>query len=81
MSDVTMASRDRKLLERDFVYSELCLVTENLVFTAPYIDVESNRFDPKLGDLVDELHRDRALPASRPVEFRVQDARRGSHPR
>lgn len=63
-SDVIMASRDRKLLKRDFVYSELCLVTEDLVFTAPYINAESNRFDPELSDLVDELHRDRALRAA-----------------
>jgi 5-methylthioribose kinase len=60
-SDVLLPSRQRKALRRGFVYSELCLVTEDLIFTAPYTDTESNRYDEELTDLAEGLRRDRAL--------------------
>ncbi len=60
-SDVLLPSRERKRLRRGFVYSELCLVTEDLIFTAPYQDTASNRYDEQLAPLAEQLHRDRAL--------------------
>jgi 5-methylthioribose kinase len=60
-SDLIMPSHQRRALRRGFVYSELCLVTEDLVFTAPYKDTESNRYDDQIAGLAEELHRDQAL--------------------
>jgi 5-methylthioribose kinase len=54
-------SRQRKQLRSQFTYSELCLVTEDLIFTAPYIDATSNRFDPQAADLARALRTNRAL--------------------
>lgn len=63
-SDVLLRSRERKLLRQRFGYSELCLVTEDLVFTAPYTEAASNRYDAHLAPFVAHLHRDRALQAA-----------------
>lgn len=60
-SDILLPSRQRKALRREFVYSELCLVTEDLVFTAPYMNAPSNRCDEELTELAHELRHDRAL--------------------
>ncbi|CAN5383449.1 S-methyl-5-thioribose kinase [soil metagenome] len=60
-SDVLLPSRQRKVLRRDFVYSELCLVTEDLIFTAPYLNAPSNRYDPEIADAAEALRHDRAL--------------------
>lgn len=51
----------RRDLRRRFGYSDLCLLTEELVFVGPYTASESNRFDPELAATVAELARDRAL--------------------
>lgn len=75
-SEVKLPSRERLALRRDFHYSELCLVTEELIFTAPYQISESNRYDDALADQVAELHRDRALRAAAVElrsEFRTRD--------
>lgn len=63
-SDLLLPSRERRSLRRGFVYSELCLVTEDLIFTAPYQDAESNRYDEAIAPLVEQLHRDRTLRAA-----------------
>jgi 5-methylthioribose kinase len=60
-SDALLPSAKRKELRRRFQYSELCLVTEDLVFTAPYADSQSNRFDPEIAELARSLQSDRAL--------------------
>jgi 5-methylthioribose kinase len=60
-SDVKLSSPDRKALRRRFVYSELCIVTEDLVFTSPYIDSPSNRYDPAVEGLAESLRADPAL--------------------
>jgi 5-methylthioribose kinase len=60
-SDLLLPSRERKLLRTRFSYSELCLVTEDLVFTAPYTDAESNRYDEELAEIARSLRGDRAL--------------------
>jgi len=60
-SDVRLPSRQRKVLRRGFVYTELCLVTEDLIFTAPYMDAKSNRYDDEIATLAQALQRDRVL--------------------
>jgi 5-methylthioribose kinase len=60
--DAPAAERGR--LRQRFGYSELCLVTEDLVFTAPFTGAASNRYDDELTGLVRALRRDRALRMS-----------------
>jgi 5-methylthioribose kinase len=60
-SDILMNPADRKALIAQFVNPELCAITEDLVFTAPYHDAESNRIDAAAEELAAELRRDRAL--------------------
>jgi 5-methylthioribose kinase len=52
---------ERAELRDRFTYSDLCIVTEELIFTAPFVDAESNRYDPAIADLVQALSHDRAL--------------------
>lgn len=56
-------SKHREIKEK-FYYTELCLVTEELFFTAPYMENKSNRFDSELQSLVEELQSDEVLRAS-----------------
>ena len=60
-SDILMDPADRKALIAQFVNPELCAITEDLVFTAPYHDAESNKIDAAAEELAAELRRDRAL--------------------
>jgi len=60
-SHLTLDSRARKEMRQRFAYSELCLVTEDLVFTAPYTDSPSNRFDEEIADVARALRCDRSL--------------------
>jgi 5-methylthioribose kinase len=60
-SDLILPSRERKALRRGFVYSELCLLTEDLIFTAPYADTDSNRYGEEIAQLARALQRDRPL--------------------
>lgn len=60
-SHLTLESRARKEMRHRFSYSELCLVTEELVFTAPYTDAPSNRYDPEIADDARALSSDRSL--------------------
>lgn len=60
-SHLAQSSLERKKLRSRFSYSELCLVTEDLVFTAPYTQAATNRYDPQAAGLVQVLQRDRTL--------------------
>jgi 5-methylthioribose kinase len=60
-SDVIQPSLERKILRDRFSYSELCLVTEDLVFTAPFTEAASNRYDEELAETVRSLSADRPL--------------------
>jgi len=60
-SDIILSSTQRKGLRDRFGYSELCKVTEDLVFTAPYADSVSNRFDAEAAELAASLRRDHDL--------------------
>lgn len=63
-SDLILPTRERRSLRTGFVYSELCLVTEDLIFTAPYQDAASNKYDEAVADLAGQLQRDRSLRAA-----------------
>ena len=60
-SDLIRPLDRRDQLRHRFSYSELCLVTEDLVFTAPFTGAASNRYDAELTGLVRALRRDRVL--------------------
>lgn len=60
-SDLVLDEREQQDLRRQFYYTELCLVTEELFFTAPYLENKTNRFDTGLSKLVEDLQSDEAL--------------------
>ncbi|WP_157020201.1 S-methyl-5-thioribose kinase [Mesorhizobium xinjiangense] len=61
-SDLHMETRARKTDLALFAdNTELCDITENLVFTDPYFDAPMNRHTPELDPLVAELRADRDL--------------------
>ncbi|HEX3749014.1 MAG TPA: S-methyl-5-thioribose kinase [Streptosporangiaceae bacterium] len=61
MGTANLDTGERDQLRHRFGYSELCLVTEDLVFTAPFTGAASNRYDDELTGLVRALRRDRQL--------------------
>ncbi len=54
----------RTAMRRTFGYSDLCLLTENLVFTAPFTSAESNRVEAALAPTVAALAGDSAMRAA-----------------
>ncbi len=56
-----LTGAERAAMRARFSYSALCLVTEELIFTAPFVNARSNRYDPEISDLAMALYRDRAL--------------------
>lgn len=60
-SDLVLDDSEQQELRKKFYYTELCLVTEELFFTAPYLENKTNRFDPGLSELVTDLQSDEAL--------------------
>jgi 5-methylthioribose kinase len=57
-SDLYQNAEHKKSEVGRFLNPELCLITEDLFFTDPYIDHERNRYDPALQPTVDELRAD-----------------------
>ncbi len=60
-SDLRMDASTRKQLESRFINAELCAITEELVFTAPYIQAESNSYDDALAEVAAALRADLPL--------------------
>ncbi|MGJ0205186.1 S-methyl-5-thioribose kinase [Leucobacter sp. gxy201] len=60
-SDVLVPADNRKQLLKDFVNPELCAISEDLVFTSPYIDSPSNNIDDSSRELAERLRRDSEL--------------------
>jgi 5-methylthioribose kinase len=74
-SDLVMNPAARKVLSTQFINPELCAMTEELVFTAPYVHAESNNYDEAAGRLAAQLRAD--LPMRRAAhqllwEFRTR---------
>jgi 5-methylthioribose kinase len=60
-SDLGMNQQEKKLLMRSFANPELCKITEDLIFDHPYMDTDTNSFDPHLQEDVNQLWSDTAL--------------------
>jgi 5-methylthioribose kinase len=60
-SDILMGAADRKALALRFHNPELCAITEDLVFTSPYITSESNRIDDALEPYAARLRENAAV--------------------
>ncbi|AGE21426.1 methylthioribose kinase [Geobacillus sp. GHH01] len=60
-SDFGMNQQEKKKLAQSFVNPELCKITEDLVFTDPFFDHETNNFEDELRPDVEALWRDDRL--------------------
>jgi 5-methylthioribose kinase len=59
-SDLLLPAAERKALARTFHNPELCAITEDLIFTSPFIASPSNKIEPALEPYAARLREDRA---------------------
>jgi 5-methylthioribose kinase len=57
-SDFALDPQQKKQLAQQFTNPELCKITEDLVFTDPFFDRETNNFEEELREDVENLWRD-----------------------
>ncbi len=57
-SDFSLTPSEKKLLAKEFINPELCKITEDLVFTDPFFNHDTNDFEPELRDNVECLWND-----------------------
>ncbi len=72
-SRLVMSAEERRTLLPRFENPELSAISEDLVFTAPYVDAPTNRYDEDAADLAAELRVDermRTIAAQLRWEFR-----------
>ncbi len=63
-SDFALDAADKRQLMQEFFNIELCRITEDLVFTEPYLpDAPRNRWNPRIDDAVRDFQSDEALKA------------------
>ncbi|KQL54845.1 methylthioribose kinase [Heyndrickxia shackletonii] len=60
-SDYALHPFKKKDLVKQFSNPELCKITEDLVFTDPFFDVDTNDFEEELKDTVREIWKDASL--------------------
>lgn len=60
-SEFGLDKGQKKELVRKFVNPELCKITEDLIFSDPYFDAETNNFEPQLSSEVQKLWNDTEL--------------------
>ncbi|MGM0844883.1 MAG: S-methyl-5-thioribose kinase [Bacillota bacterium] len=60
-SDFGLNGREKKELVGQFINPELCKITEDLVFTDPFYDYDSNDFEEELREKVEALWQDHIL--------------------
>jgi 5-methylthioribose kinase len=60
-SDFGMNQQEKKLLAKEFVNPELCKITEDLVFTDPFYDHDTNNFELELTSVVEDLWKDEGV--------------------
>jgi 5-methylthioribose kinase len=60
-SDFFLSWSEKKDMVPKFINPSLCKITEDLVFTEPYIDHPNNRWTPLLRYQVEAIHRDSEL--------------------
>lgn len=54
-SDYALEPSKKKELVQKFINPELCKITEDLIFTDPYFDIDTNSFEEELAEDVKEL--------------------------
>jgi 5-methylthioribose kinase len=59
-SDLLLSAAEKKVLGQKFHNPELCAITEDLVFTSPFLDSPSNQIEPELLPDAIRLREDRA---------------------
>ncbi|XJZ28731.1 S-methyl-5-thioribose kinase [Bacillota bacterium Lsc_1132] len=60
-SDFYLTGEEKKNLVKQFHNPELCKITEDLVFTDPFFDIDTNDFEPELRAVVEKLWNDQEL--------------------
>ncbi|SFI83860.1 S-methyl-5-thioribose kinase [Thermoflavimicrobium dichotomicum] len=60
-SDFYLHPFEKKQLVKEFINPELCKITEDLVFTDPFFDHETNDFPDGIRDTVEQLWQDQEL--------------------
>lgn len=60
-SDFGMNQSEKKELQRQFINPELCKITEDLIFTDPFIDSPTNSFENELRESVESIWKDNEL--------------------
>ncbi|MCP8970819.1 S-methyl-5-thioribose kinase [Ectobacillus ponti] len=60
-SDFGLEAQEKRKLDGTFVNPDLCKITEDLVFTDPFGNYETNSYEPELQEAVEELWSDEAL--------------------
>ncbi|MFT4412370.1 S-methyl-5-thioribose kinase [Fredinandcohnia humi] len=60
-SDFGLEPSKKKLLVQKFINPDLCKITEDLVFTDPFFDIDTNSFEPELQKDVEEIWADQPL--------------------
>ncbi|RKN85388.1 S-methyl-5-thioribose kinase [Paenibacillus ginsengarvi] len=60
-SDLFMEQQEKKRLMKAFMNPELCNITEDIIFYAPYTKSRMNRFEPRIRDAVESIWADAEL--------------------
>jgi 5-methylthioribose kinase len=62
-SDLYLSSAEKKAMVGRFINPVMCKVTEDLVFTQPFIKHENNHWTPQLTPQIEQIQRDDAIRA------------------
>ncbi|TYS70984.1 S-methyl-5-thioribose kinase [Sutcliffiella horikoshii] len=60
-SDFGLNQQEKKKLQQSFSNPELCKITEDLIFTDPFFDSETNDYEPELLGSIEEIWKDEDL--------------------
>ncbi|GAB6933970.1 S-methyl-5-thioribose kinase [Calditerricola satsumensis] len=60
-SDLYLSPEEKKAKQRAFINPEMCKITEDLVFSHPYYNADTNHFNPLIRDAVEALWQNGAL--------------------
>lgn len=60
-SDLGMNQQEKKRVVEEFVNPDLCKITEDLIFDAPYFDDETNSIEDHIRDAAEAIWRDEEL--------------------
>lgn len=60
-SDFGLEPAKKKLLVQKYINPDLCKITEDLVFTDPFFDIDTNSYEPELQQDVEQIWADQSL--------------------